>query len=67
MNKKKIQIDKEAYDECIKTITGSIHKIQREIRENKFKINDLASKQRLLKAQTGKLYEILYTLKKNVK
>jgi len=58
-----MNVKKEVYDRCLAMIDRELYEAQHKLRVNKITINDLAKKQRILKAEVGKLYELRKTFK----
>jgi len=53
-----MNVRKEVYQRCLNMIERELYNAQHELRVNKIEINNLAKKQRILKAEVGKLYEL---------
>lgn len=57
-----MNVKKEVYEKCKRMIEGELSYARYELLKERFDLS-LAKKQRILKAQIGKLYEILKTFK----
>jgi len=60
-----MNIKKEVHEKCKKMFEKEIFENGLKIRNNKIQINKLAQEQRILKAQCGKLHELLKEFKKS--
>jgi len=59
-----MNVKKEVYDKCVAMVEKELWEGQRKLNTNRREINRLAKEQRILKAQTAVLHEMLKTLKK---
>ena len=60
-----MNIKKEVHEKCVKMFEKELRDNHLKLRNNKLQINKLAQEQRVLKAQTGKIYELLNEFKKS--
>jgi len=60
-----MNIKKEVYEKCKKMFEKELMENNLKLRNNKIQINKLAKEQRVLKAQCGKLHELLKEFKKS--
>ena len=58
-----MNVKKEVFDKCKKMIEREMSEVQGKLKVNRRQINELAKQQRVLKAQIGKLFEMLRTFK----
>lgn len=63
MQRTKLQLKKIAIESCESILNTEITKKRNEIRNNKYSINSLAEKQRILKKEIAKLFELKNNLK----
>lgn len=63
MERSKSQLKKLAIESCESILNTEINKKRNEIGNNKHSINSLAEKQRILKKEIAKLFELRKTLK----
>jgi len=59
-----MNVKKEVYEKCVGMIQSELHEATRKLNRNRYDINNLAKQQRILKAECGKLHEMLRELKK---